>query len=363
MKIAIIADSLDIQNAGIHVYTKNMIESLRKRDNIHVTEFHVKENHKFNFSNEVIVPPVIKFLGKDPFRLLFSLPVAIKRTKPDIVIEPAHFGPFNLPRKIKRVTIIHDLTPVKFPQWHNFFSQILQRAFLPSILRRATLIITNSDNTQKDLTELYPFTKEKAIKINPGTDTFFKSNDSVNMKKEPFFLSVGTIEPRKNLEILIEAYKKFREKTDLKHKLIICGGKGWKNKSFYKKLSVHPFKNDIELRGYVDKQTLKKLYFKTTAFIYPSLYEGFGLPVLEAMSCGAPCIVSKSSSLKESGGNAALFFKPQDANELFSKMMEVAQSESVIVDMIEKGKKHSANFTWENYSAILEKELLKIYLK
>jgi hypothetical protein len=94
---------------------------------------------------------VIPFLEKDPFRLFFKLPAAIRKIDPDIVIEPAHFGPFNLPIKIKRVTIIHDLTPILFPQWHSFISRTLQKIFLPSIIKRSSLIIANSDNTKTDI--------------------------------------------------------------------------------------------------------------------------------------------------------------------------------------------------------------------
>ncbi|MBP7506734.1 MAG: glycosyltransferase family 4 protein [Prolixibacteraceae bacterium] len=360
MHIAIIADSLDIQNAGVHVYTKNMIRSLQEQGIHKVTIFRLSSNTEDQYKNEIIVKRVIPFFQKDPLRLFFKLPSAIRRINPDIVIEPAHFGPFNLPVRIKRVTIIHDLTPILFPQWHSFISQKLQKIFLPSIIKKSSLIIANSDNTLNDIIHYYPSAKKKTIKIYPGIDPYFSTNNNFTEIKEPFFLNTGTIEPRKNLITLLNAYCIFRKKNNQKHKLIICGSKGWKNNEFYKKMDEHPYKEDIELRGYVDKETLKKLYETTTAFIYPSIYEGFGLPVTEAMSCGAPCIIARDSSLIEAGGIAAKYFNPGDADDLYERMKELTESKETRGQMIKKGIEHSQQFSWENYVSILEDELLKM---
>lgn len=116
MRLVIIADSIDTQNAGIHVYTKNMIEALEKVNHLDITCIRLKKKSDIHFRNGIVVPSVIPFLEKDPLRVFFTLPRAIRKLNPDIVIEPAHFGPFNLPKKIKRVTIIHDLTPITFPE-------------------------------------------------------------------------------------------------------------------------------------------------------------------------------------------------------------------------------------------------------
>ena len=358
MRIVIIADSIDNQNAGIHVYTRNMIESLEKLSQLEVICVRLKRDSTIRLRNEVIVPSVIPFFDKDPIRILISIPWAVKRLKPDIVIEPAHFGPFNLPKKIKRVTVIHDLTPIKFPQWHNFLSRNLQLLFLPSILKHASLIITNSENTSKDLTEIYPFSKDKIARIYPGIDPFFcLPGNEISCNKEPFFLSVGTIEPRKNLSMLLDAYQLFREKTNFNHPLIICGGKGWKNKQFYRKLKNHPFRNDIKMMGYVSKKELKRLYSTTTAFIYPSLYEGFGFPVAEAMGCGAPCIISNNSSLPEVGGEVAIYIDPEKPEDLTSKLIELASGENLIHDLALKGPVQSARFSLKHFTMELEKFL------
>jgi glycosyltransferase involved in cell wall biosynthesis len=361
MHVAIIADSIDNQNAGIHVYTKNMIESLGQSANIKVTCFRLNDEPRLKNVDQVVVPTVFSIGGKDPIRLFFTLPWAIRKAKPDVVIEPTHFGPFNLPKKIKRVTVIHDLTPIKFPQWHVYFSQVLQRIFLPSILKRDTLIITNSSNTRKDVNEIYPFTIGKTAMIYPGVDKFYHNPETeIKFEKQPFFLFTGTIEPRKNLSLLLNAYQLFRENTIEIHKLVLCGGKGWKNEDFFSTLENHPFKSDIEVKGFVTKEALKDFYSKATAFIYPSLYEGFGFPIAEAMGCGAPCIVARNSSLTEVGGDAVEYFDPQDANELAEKMRVVVQSKEKQKQMIERGKQQAEKFSWEEFAKSLETELLKL---
>jgi glycosyltransferase involved in cell wall biosynthesis len=361
MRIVIIADSVDTQNAGIHVYTRNMIETLDQLSEVETFCLRIKGGSNIQFKNDIIVRGIIPFLKKDPFRVFISIPRTIRKLNPDIVIEPAHFGPFNLPRKIKRVTVIHDLTPILFPKWHNFISQNLQRIFLHSILKKASYVITNSNNTSKDVLAKYPFTATKIQRIYPRIDPFFRiTKEEVILNKAPYFLSVGTIEPRKNLSLLLDAYQLFREKTNYTHSLVFCGGKGWKNEAFYLKIKNHPYKNDIKMMGYVNKEELKKLYATTTAFIYPSLYEGFGFPVAEAMGCGAPCIISDRASLPEVGGAAVKYFNAESTEDLTDKLIEMVSSVDLIQSLSMKGINQSALFSEKHFTRELEKFLMKL---
>jgi glycosyltransferase involved in cell wall biosynthesis len=361
MKVALLADPIDSQHAGIHVYTRELALSMQqycKQIDLHVIRR--GDNPSIVTQNNLFVKEW-PLPGYRALRIFVLIPGAIWKLKPDVVIEPAHFGPFNLPRKIKRVVVIHDLTPILFPQWHNFHHGLLQKIFLPTILKRAALIIVNSENTLIDLQRVYPFTKGKSVKIYPGVDPFFITNkEAIVHQKAPFFLTTGTIEPRKNLTTLLDAYQQFREHSQLKYKLVICGGKGWKSDEFYKRLENHPFKNDIQLKGYVSKEELKHLYTTTTAFIYPSLYEGFGFPVAEAMSCGAPCIVSNRSSLPEVGGNAALYFDPENHHELTAKLTEIASSKEMVEMLSAKSVIQSARFSFKEFALDIEKFLLTV---
>jgi len=165
MRIVILADPLDNQQAGIHSYTRNLISHLANADP--GGKFFIirrKKDSLFPVERQIIVKNYA-FPGYAAFRMFVLIPYKLRKMKADVVVEPAHFGPFNLPDRIKRVTVIHDLTPILFPKLHRFHSQLLQRIFLTGILRRASLIITNSANTSKDLNEYYPPSAGKTVHL------------------------------------------------------------------------------------------------------------------------------------------------------------------------------------------------------
>ncbi len=353
MHIVIIADPLDKQSAGVFYYAKNLILSLLDIDKKNTYSI-IKLNAREISENIQSIPlkNTFTFLHDDPYRTFITLPKLIKKLKPDVVVELAHFGPFNLPKTIKRVTIIHDLTPIKFPQYHKFYSQFLQKLFLPGIVKKADLLITNSKNTSLDLQHYYPKSKGKTETIHLGKSEGFKPSFSKNILKQhkiskPYFFTVGTIEPRKNLITLLEAYKLFRQKNETEIELIISGGIGWKSKEFFKNYFNHPFKDDIKLIGYASRQHLPYLYSHAEAFVFPSLYEGFGLPIVEAMACGTACIVSNTSSIPEVCEDAAIYFNPNSSEELSEKMEQIANNKELQREFMEKSMIQAKKFSWE----------------
>lgn len=360
MRIVIIADSVDLQNAGIHVYTRSMIEALQTHTPHEIICIRQGKRHDIHFEKDVTVRPILWFLEKDPLRVFWSVPRAIKRLNPDCVIEPAHFGPFNLPPEIKRITIVHDLTPLKFPRWHNTFSSTLQKWFLPTITKKASMVVANSQHTLNDLRQYFPHTRTKSEWVYPGINPYYRiqKNEFIE-EKQPYFLSVGTIEPRKNLTGLLTAYALFRKNSHHNHRLILVGPKGWKSDTFYQQLEQHPYRNDIEIKGYVSQNELKDLYRNASAFIYPSFYEGFGFPVAEAMACGAPCIVSSSSSLTEVGGDAVLYFNPESPNELLKKMQQLVSDKTLCNTLIEKGYRQAQKFSWTEFALSFDTKVLQ----
>ena len=363
MKIAIIADPLDNQSAGVHTYTKQLVQALIEHDteNEYVI---IREKKDPNLPLKQIAIPNIRLpIGFASLRLFFIIPLILRFQKVDAVLEPAHFGPFNLPKRIKRITMIHDLTPILFPQFHRFHSQLLQRIFLKRILRRTDLILSNSQYTSKDLIKVFPFTKSKIKTILLGRDPDFQPTSSrVYLERKGidalYFINTGTIEPRKNLIVLLDAYRLFREKTKAKVNLLIVGKKGWKTEEFYAHLENHPYRKDIILTGYVDKEELIELYSHALALVYPSLYEGFGLPILEALSCGTQVICSNNSSLPEVGGNVTLYFDHEKENELLSHMHSVFQNFENGVDNKEVLLAQAKKFSWKKY-ALAFKETVK----
>ncbi len=353
-RIAILADPLDTQSAGIHVYTRALIRALTTidRQNEYLI---IRACAKNEFPNtEEIVVPIRSFPPLHlRWRQFTSIPSLLRKAKVDLVIEPAHFGPFNLPSTIKRITVIHDLTPILFPAYHGRLSHWMHRFLLPSILRNADHIITNSNCTTKDIARLYPFTNEKMTAIPLGKQLLFQpQNDALILEKyglqSPYFLFVGTLEPRKNLQTLLKAFEQFKvQNPSLPHQLVLVGQQGWKNNALSEQLLQSPFKKEIVKLGFVPLEDLPALYSQATAFVYPSHYEGFGLPVLEAMACGAVVISSNTSSLPEVGGKAALYFSPEDTEALVILLERVSQESEMVNQLRKRSLQQAGLFSWE----------------
>lgn len=357
MKIAVIADPLDNQNAGVHTYTKHLVESLISNKGKHqILIIREKKDTTLHGCSQIALWNTRLPIGYASLRLFAIVPYILMKEKVDVVIEPAHFGPFNLPKSIKRVTMIHDLTPLIFPQFHKWHSQLLQRLFLPGILRRADLILSNSKNTSKDLEMTFPGIAPKIHTILLGKDKAFQpTGESGQLNtygiRRPYFHFVGTIEPRKDLMTLLTAYEKFRNSSDIEPapQLVIAGGIGWKSQPFLDALRNHPYKEDILLTGFVPKSVLPELHSHSIALIYPSLYEGFGLPVLEAMSCGCDVITCRNSSLTEVGGALAYYFETSNPVDLSIQMNEVVSTELSIEHKTQLIQ-WSNHFDWNDYA-------------
>ncbi len=365
-KVLLLARSLDQQSAGIHVYAKNLIAHL---DNF-------GSHDKFEYwiarvDNKVMLPLTnVKqafFKNKyripafGPIRLFFLIPRFANKNKFDVVVELSHFGPFNLNKKTKRVTVLHDLTPVLFSHFHTFFSSFLQKLFLPRILKRADLIIANSINTKEDIYKVYPSIKTKTEAIYLGVSKKFNSENSKTKENlshygvsNNYILYLGTIEPRKNLTTLLRAYEIFRDTTDLKIDLVIAGKSGWKNEEFNEALKKSKFIEDIKITGYVDSKDIFPFYANCDVFVYPSEYEGFGIPVIEALRSGAQVICANNSSLLEFGEELVFYFDTHKPDSLAQMLKQV---------LIKKERKTFSQtklkekYSWESYVTKFEQQL------
>lgn len=353
MKIAIIADALDYQYAGIYYYTKELINALAEVDKKN-EYWIVRSKSEGDISEQVkeLIIPTKKFPGAAAYRLFVSIPKVLAQKKMDIVVEPRHFGPFNLPKRIKRVTVIHDLSPLHFPEWHQFVSRKLQQLFLPSILKRADYILTNSAFTANDVMTHFPFTSTKTKGILLGKENFFQpqSNPAILKKHNisvPYLLHTGTIEPRKNLIFLVKTFEALKRQTNHRLQLVLVGKLGWKHTPILEVINNSPFKDDIKLLGYVDRTDLPAIYTAAAAFVYPSHFEGFGLPVLEAMSCGTPTIAANVSSLPEIISTAGLLFPPNNESILIQKINQLLTDKSLSQLLSKKGLARAVEFSWK----------------
>ncbi|MFA5947400.1 MAG: glycosyltransferase family 1 protein [Candidatus Gracilibacteria bacterium] len=348
MKIAILADPISNQKAGIHTYTKELFSALLKLDNQNEYYFiHSENNNFFNDKNHFIIEKskiLIPF--RETYRKFVKIPQLLKKLKPDIVIETCHIGPFNTPKNCKKITIIHDLTPILFPNFHIKKSVIIHKLLLKKIVKDADLIITPSTTTKTDIIKKYRINEEK-IKIIHGAPSSETSKNSQFPKniKAPYLLYLGTIEPRKNLQILIESFLELKRENNIPHSLVLAGEIGWKSKKI---LSLAKNNKEIIFTGHINEDKKITLYKNADMFIYPSLYEGFGLPPLEAMSHNIPVICSTGGSLKELFNEYALMFDPQDKKTLKNHILKLIKNKTLKENLIKKAFEYSKSFTWQS---------------
>ena len=276
----------------------------------------------------------------------------------DIIHCPTVAAPFFFKPNAKVVMTVHDLIPLLFPQWHILRRRLYFKFFLNYRFRFVDQFIAVSAHTKKDLIRCFGISPQKISVVHEGAAEHFSPG---NGDKQDYFLAVGTIEPRKNLRRIIKAFLQVREKTNPPHKLLIAGAKGWNCQKDIMLMKQHwPH---IEMLGYVPDKNLPELYRRATCLIYPSLYEGFGLPVIEAMACGCPVITSNLSSLPEIAGDAAIQINPYNTDELAGAMIRLAGDQSLQRELANSGLKRSTEFTWDHCArqtlAVYEKALMR----
>jgi len=232
--------------------------------------------------------------------------------------------------------------------------------------RKSNLILANSKHTAKDIASVFPFAQGKTKTILLGRDENFEPVSTRNFLDEngwtaPYFLITGTIEPRKNIETLLEAYRLFREKIETKVLLLIVGEKGWKTKRIFQKIENHLYKGDIVLTGFIEKEQLIEVYSKALALVYPSFYEGFGFPVLEAIACGTRVICANNSSLPEVAGSLGYYFDPNKVQELLAHLLMINKKPVTSITEKESLTQQAQNFSWNKYAIAFTEAIEDLY--
>jgi glycosyltransferase involved in cell wall biosynthesis len=255
----------------------------------------------------------------------------------------------------RSVFTLHDLTVLKFPKTHAQLNRRFLQLMLPRFLQKADVVIADSICTQQDALQLYRLPADRTRVVHLGVQARFKPADAVSARSvreryrlpERFILAVSTIEPRKNLIVLLEAYQALRQRhSDIQ--LVIAGKRGWRSEPFFERLQALGLTDKVRLLGFVPDEDLPALYSLAEVFAFPSLYEGFGLPVLEAMACGTPVICSNASSLPEVAGEAALQIAPADVQAWTEALEQIGSNSVLRASLRERGLKQAARFTWEN---------------
>lgn len=291
----------------------------------------------------------------------------------DVYFNP-HFFAAPVSKKCSKITTFHDLSFERHPEffsfkkrnWHEFLIKPKKEA------KEAKFIIAVSESTKQDLVDIYGINSEKIKVIYPGislsSDKFKTSDYRTNLERVKkkyklpgrFILYFGTIEPRKNIKGLIEAFENLNSSYSNKngYKLVIAGSKGWLYKDIIKKARDSKFCKDIFFTGYVQQEDKPYLYSLSDLFVYPSFFEGFGFPPLEAMACGVPTITSNNSSLPEVVGDGALMINAYNVDEMTWSIKEVLENNSLRKKMIKKGFQRVGRFSWDKCADKINKLLI-----
>jgi len=350
MRIGVEANSYYKNNAGTGVYVRNIVDLIKEKYPEHeIVLFANSRKSELDLSKKSTIRRIFNGMY-DIVWMQFILPLRLWLKNVDVLLCPAYLCPIYSPCPI--IISILDMSFMRYPEICDKLFRLYVRIVLKIVKNRVNRILTISLFSKNEIIEIFKVCVEKIVVTYLACEniSIVKINNDLlrNTYKidSNFILFVSTLEPRKNLLVLIEAFSILKRSGNIKQKLVICGSKGWYYEEIFTKIKEFNLQNDIIFTGYVPREYLLMLYSSADLFVYPSLYEGFGLPVLEAMACGCPVIASQTSSLPEVAGDAAILFNPNDKNELATKILEVIENIELRKELVRKGYNQIKKFSW-----------------
>lgn len=352
MRIAIDTQTILGQKSGFGFYVKNLVDSLKKVD---------PENEY------VLIAPETEKDFSTPQRLIwdqFQFPKIARQKQVDILHQPCFSAPMFYRSKI--VVTCHDIISVKFPQNLPLASRLFYSKWMTFSYKAADAVITDAEHTKNDIIEYLKMKPEKIFVIPLAVSSDFQPvmGDQVQRTAEKYgikgkyFIHVGTLEPRKNLEFLVCAFA-LTVKAGIEENLVITGKKGWYFEGLFALVKKMKLEDRVIFSGYGADEDMPALYSGATAMTFPSIYEGFGFPPLEAMACGTPVISSNTSSLPEVVGEAGILLAPENEQMWADKMIEVSRNANLRQRMKADGLNQAKKFSWDETA----KKTIEVYKK
>jgi len=288
---------------------------------------------------------------------------AVKRWKADVWFQP--YGFCSLTSSVPQVLMIHDLSFKHYPLYISWYQRLYYRWFTPAFIRKAKKLITVSDFSKNDLRSTYRVAENKIAVIPGAARTGFIPlgwEEKLAVKNgyadgREYFLFVGGIHPRKNLLNLLKAFSHFKKWQHSNMKLLVAGRMAWQYDDLLEKIKTYKYRDDVVLLGYLPDIQLQRVVGAAYALVYPSWFEGFGLPILEAMQAGIPVICSNTSSMPEVAGDAALLIDPSNPDAIGKEMLGLYRNEGIRNAFIEKGLERAGSFSWEQTALSVYAEL------
>ncbi len=356
---------------GIGWFTYNTLKNITTQHPEHSFYFFFdrKYDEKFIFSKNVIpvvVPPPTRHYTLWKFWLQNAVPMFLKKHKIDIFISPDGGIPTKL--KIPTLSVIHDINFAHNPEdLPKNLADFYNKNF-PIFANKSSRIATVSEYSKNDIIKTYGINSGKIdVVYNGANENFIPVNETVknNIKKQytngkDYFVFVGSIHPRKNVKRLILAFDLFKKQTNSDLKLLIVGAKFFKNSDLFNTLEQLPFKDDIIFTGRLETENLQRVVASSLAMVFVPYFEGFGIPILEALYCDVPVISSNVTSMPEVAGEAAIYVNPKDIEKIAQAMQKISTDKELRSDLIKKGQIQRRKFSWQKTSEKLWNSVEKI---
>lgn len=316
-------------------------------------------SEEFIFSDNII-PVVIPPAARHPFLWYlwfeYSVTYALKKHKADFFLSPD--GWLSLKTPVKSLPVIHDLNFEHYPEFIPFIPRKYYHHYFPLFAAKAHRIATVSEFTKKDIVEKYHVDPEKIDVVYNGANEMYRPLNEEEKEKTrfefsqgcPYFLFIGLIHPRKNLSNLFAAFEKFKHSFAGNTKLVVVGDKKWWTEDIESAFNKMNYQQDIIFLGRVPPEALKRIIGSALAMTYVSFFEGFGIPILEAMYCDVPVITSDCSSMPEVAGNAGILVDPFSPDSIKDALCKIASDADLRLQLIELGRTQRTNFSWDKTS-------------
>jgi glycosyltransferase involved in cell wall biosynthesis len=347
MIVAIDVTTLRGHISGVGYYTARIVEHVACAEESGVSQLLLLSNGPVHRD----LPPSAHLVTgfRFPIRsvwMQFLLPLLLRRIRPDIVHYTNYLAPI---RSVSPYVVsVHDMSLTRTPEHHTLKKRLLTASLAPTVARRSRLVLTPSRATRRDVIEDLAIPEERVVSIPYAAAEMFQhvaERPTAPGTDQPYFLFVGTIEPRKNLLRLIDAFADFVRENPIGN-LVLAGQRGWKCEQIYERARQADVRDRLRILDYVDEASLPSLYSHAIACVYPSLFEGFGFPVVEAMSCGTPVLTSNTTSLAEIGEGAALLIDPHDTRAIAEGLKALAGNRDLREDLSTRGRARAAAFSW-----------------
>jgi glycosyltransferase involved in cell wall biosynthesis len=354
MRIAVDSRALLAERTGIGTYTHAIARGLAALDGTEVGLFSPRPLADYPRG-----PRISVHADRHPLGLAWvqaTLPRRLEAWGAQVLLAALTIGPGHGATPV--VSVVHDLTPLTHPEWHAARTLV---GFVPMwerTVERAARFVCVSETTARDLVRRYPETAPRVRVARNGVDAeYFAPADDPPARDEarrrysggrPFVLYLGTLEPRKNVETLVAACERLWARRKSFPDLVLAGGEGWKSAGLFAQIGASSFRDRIHVAGYAPRDAARELYRAAEAFAYPSLEEGFGLPLLEAMACATPSVSSDAEALVEVGGSAALRAPARDASALARALEQVLDDAALRERLRAEGPARASRFRWDD---------------